>query len=170
MSKPPWTAPAAITAIVLALAMSGCASGPAARAAERADVFQRLTTRQQANLRDGVIEGDYTADMVYIALGRPSTRVPAYDGEGELWTYRNFYPSRHWVGASLYRRTDVPERAAGGSLQAALGPVGDVRDPNRGGGYGDGISSAGSPAGDAAAATLRVWLRNGRVVRFELQP
>ena len=161
---------AGLTATLLGVALGGCASSPASRASEKAEIFGRLTARQQENVRDGLIEGGYTADMVYIALGRPSETTPAYDGRGELWTYRNFYPSRRWAGQSLYRRAGTSEAVVTGSIRGAMGAVGDVRDPNAGGGYGEGVSRAGTPDSDVTSATLRVWFQNGRVVRFELQP
>lgn len=170
MKIPRWNLLWLIAMSVAGLALAGCASGPESRAAEKAGVFRGLSARQQENLRDGLIEGGYTTDMVYIALGRPSTVVPAYDGQGELWTYQNFYPSRRWTGQALYRRAGATEPALSGSIRGAMGTVGDVRDPNAGGGYGEGVSRAGTPDSDVTAATLRVWFRGGRVVRFELQP
>jgi hypothetical protein len=82
-------------ALTLAL-QTGCeSSGPSARIQEKSAVFATLTSEQQTTIREGTIELGYTADMVYMALGKPSKVKAQDDAEGrvEMWTYNNFYPT-----------------------------------------------------------------------------
>ncbi|MDB6128016.1 MAG: hypothetical protein JWM35_1912 [Verrucomicrobia bacterium] len=73
---------------------AGCASGINGRIQEKSEVFSRLPPEAQKNLRDGTIEPGYTADMVYMALGKPS-KVKVKDtaqGKVGLWKYEHFFP------------------------------------------------------------------------------
>jgi hypothetical protein len=82
-----------LTAILILL-MTGCeTSNPTARINEKATVFASLTPAQQADVKAGVIEHGYNADMVYMALGKPSKKAvrETPDGPVEMWTYQNFY-------------------------------------------------------------------------------
>jgi hypothetical protein len=73
----------------------GCATdGINARIAEKSAVFEKLNPETQKNLREGTIEPGYTADMVYIALGKPSKEKIRDTSQGKvgIWEYANFYP------------------------------------------------------------------------------
>ena len=82
---------------LLVLAMqTGCeSSGLSARIQEKSAVFAALTPEQQQTIQEGAIELGYTADMVYLALGKPSKVRSRDDPEGrvDMWTYNHFYPS-----------------------------------------------------------------------------
>ena len=74
--------------------LAGCASHINERIQEKSEVFNRVPPEVQKNLREGTIETGYTADMVYMALGKPS-KVKVKDtsnGKIGLWVYERFFP------------------------------------------------------------------------------
>lgn len=155
--------------------LASCASSPESRIAERRAVFEALTAEQQADVRHGVIRKGFTADMVYVALGRPSQVEKISDGiPAEKWIYRDFYPSAYVTSEGLYRKPGERSRPnSRASLESVVGAAGGVTDASSGGGYVE-SSSAGSsngvgPTTDVEAATMTVWLRYGKVFRFELR-
>lgn len=155
-----------IVGALVALLMTGCASSPAARIREKADVFRALSPTDQSTIRRGEIEEGFTADMVYLALGRP-TLVRKSAG-GEKWTYRNFYPSTHVTDESLYQKSgsSASERA---SLAGGVGKSAAFTDSGSHGGY-IGNSGAMTDAPEVPAALMEVWFNDGRVVSFKLTP
>ncbi|MBV5332683.1 hypothetical protein JZU54_03780 [bacterium] len=84
-------------ALVLAVLISGCdaSSGKTARIQEKSAVFAQLTPEQKKSIESGSIEVGYTADMVYMALGKPSKvkSKESPEGKTEMWTYNNFAPA-----------------------------------------------------------------------------
>lgn len=81
------------------MALGACATvGPkesvAGRIAEKADVFNAADEATRENLRKGVVQAGYSPDLVYIALGTPTTeftsRMKGESGEPRkmIWTYR----------------------------------------------------------------------------------
>lgn len=79
------------------LLFAGCESNNtiANRISEKSSTFTSLTPEQKSNLEDGMILPGYTADMAYIALGKPSSIATKQRGDitVEMWTYSKFYPS-----------------------------------------------------------------------------
>jgi hypothetical protein len=68
--------------------MVGCAS-PAYRIKKNPEIFAAFPPEVQANVREGRVEVGYTANMVLIAMGRPSriyTRQ-SEGGESRIWSY-----------------------------------------------------------------------------------
>ncbi len=63
---------------VAVLLMAGCESTLDSRIQEKCAVYQLLTSKQQKQIKAGQIKVGYTSDMVYLALGKPSSvRTPA---------------------------------------------------------------------------------------------
>ncbi len=160
-------------AVVLALA-AGCTSvsTSAQRREEKAAKLVSLPAEQRQKMEAGVVEVGYTADMVYVALGRPdSVRVTA-DGRTGIWTYERYLPSeavsdRPFYAVRLgtsYRGRPVFRTGASAASAHDGGAVGRYSYNN---GY-----NQGGPAGtswaspDVVPVTLHVKFRQGRVFGF----
>jgi hypothetical protein len=85
----------ALAALVV-LSVGGCrtadVSGIANRIQEKSDSYSKLTPDQQKAIHDGWIERGYTADMVYMVMGKP-TNVAVKDssrGKVGMWSYDEF--------------------------------------------------------------------------------
>ena len=76
----------------VALLLGAC-STVQTRIQEKSAVYNSLDPATQAKLAHGDIEIGYTADMVYIALGRPDMTREKISTEGrtEQWIYRSYY-------------------------------------------------------------------------------
>lgn len=95
----------ALPACLALLALSGCeSSGVTARIQEKSAAYAALTPAQQQLVKAGEIEIGFTADMVYMALGKPSkTEVKETSGGPvTMWTYDKYYPTQA-VQVSLSR-------------------------------------------------------------------
>lgn len=157
--------------LLLLTLQAGCEStGVSARIQEKSAVFTTLTPEQQATIREGAIELGYTADMVYMALGKPSKVKAQDDPEGrvEMWTYRNFYPSvavtqlamnnpgRKYRAAAL--STNYPNTGPGGTSAGSLSSTKPT-------GPEPGIDTL----ADVPSDTLHVLLLNGQVFELKLE-
>lgn len=86
----------AFTSMLVALTgilPAGCGSfGVAARINERPAVFSALNATEQAMIREGEIDVGFTTDMVYLALGKPSTiqTLESANGPLTLWVYQRY--------------------------------------------------------------------------------
>lgn len=149
---------------------TGCEnSGTSARIQEKSAVFAALTPEQQQTIQEGAIELGYTADMVYMALGKPSKVKTQDDPEGrvEMWTYQNFYPSVAVTQLAMndpsrkYRAppltTNYPHEGPGRTTAASLSSTKPT-------GPEPGIDSL----ADVQSDTLYVLLLNGRVFQLKL--
>lgn len=164
-------------AVPVALALvTGCGSTTSSRIEEKAAVYRMLTSDQQQRIVAGEIGNGFTPDMVYMALGKPSVVETVSDTGGavEKWTYRNFYPSERVAQESLYRRPSPTSDSGTSGSVAALAGAGNVTDASSQGGYvessGRATGSGGSGQADVSAATMEVWFRRGRVMKFQLTP
>ncbi len=96
------------------VALVGCdaTSGTASRIQEKSAVFAQLTPEQKQRVEAGSIERGYTADMVYMALGKPSKvrEKDSPDGTVVMWTYNNFYSNN----PDFAPDADRPERFSSG--------------------------------------------------------
>jgi hypothetical protein len=72
--------------------LNGCASSQAARIQEKSAVFQTLTPKQQHEIRAQKVKVGFTPDMVYMAIGKPTSVKVTHDqnGSGEEWNYSHF--------------------------------------------------------------------------------
>lgn len=157
-------------ALALAL-LTGCeTSSTSARIQEKSAVFAALTPEQQNTIREGAIELGYTADMVYMALGKPSKVKAQDDPEGrvEMWTYRNFYPSVAVIQLAMndpgrkYRAAPLtsnhPNEGPGGTTAPSISSTKPT-------GPEPGIDTLAEVPSD----TLHVLLLNGRAFQLKLE-
>lgn len=84
--------------LCLVLAATGLISGCATRTLEsriheKSNVFARITPRQQAMIKQGMIGHGFSRDMVYMALDRPDRVVPGPGPQQETWIYLVLYPA-----------------------------------------------------------------------------
>jgi hypothetical protein len=96
----------------IALLLSGCeTTGVHSRIQEKSTVFGNLTDAQKKSIEAGAIEVGYTPDMVYMALGKPSSRetTNAAQGAGEMWTYKNYYPATAATQLTLNNPNQRPQ-------------------------------------------------------------
>ena len=168
-------------ALGLALLATGCeTTGTSARIQEKSAEFATLKVWEKNFIQQGVVSSGFTPDMVYMAVGNPSKaeRVNiAGVGQGELWTYSNFYPApdaNHMDnGYNSMEATYLP-------TQFGLAPVNNaVSNPgalpttgytNRG----QSISATGRPQGsmeigDLQAFSLRVLFKDGKVIWLSMK-
>jgi len=163
----------------LALFFTGCESdGIAARTQEKSAVYATLKPWQKKNIDGGVIALTFTPDMVYMAIGNPTSKAPI-DGGGEIWTYKNYYPS---VGATQAQRTFNTDRGLGdsnfhnGIQSESNGAGGRQTVGSSRGGAGPSISTTGGPQGgsmeppDLQSFTLWVTFVDGKVSKLKLDP
>jgi len=88
--------PLILRSTILLLLLTGCeTSNTSTRIREKSALFATLPPVQQRQIKAGVVEIGFTADMTYLALGNPSTKNSKTTPEGpvEMWTYHNYYPS-----------------------------------------------------------------------------
>lgn len=109
-----------VASALLALSgiVAGCTSDAIAnRIQEKSTVFAALPPEQQKDIRQGTIQPGFTADMVYMALGKPS-QVKVKDtaqGKVGLWIYNNFYPEGYQAADSV--AADGSEAASAGTTK-----------------------------------------------------
>ena len=148
--------------LILALASSGCdpASGIATRISERSAVFTQLTPDQKAKIEQGVVEIGFTADMVYMAMGRPQkvTEKTVPLGQVAMWTYRNFLPN---TSLSLLSDNHPSRHGYTSGQTSANAP--------RSGGAGSGPEPSIDGMPDLPLETLHVFLLNGRVCELKIE-
>lgn len=159
-------------ALVLALLVTGCeTTGSSARIQEKSAVYATLKPWQKNYVDKGIIAMNFTPDMVYMSIGNPSTKQTTDDGE--LWTYKNYYPTveadkvkRTYSTDSSFQPTRLQPDAATGRPQ----PVGMGQ-----GGSGPSIGTTGGPQGsmelgDLQSYTLYVNFKDGVVNKMKLNP
>ena len=104
-------------------------------------LFDSYPPNVQQNIRNGVIEADYTPEMVVMALGKPDRKaeMQTQDGVAEVWTYRKSVPG---FGVGM---------GSGGYVGSGVG-------------IGTGVT-VGEPARSEDRAVVEFW--GGRVSRFQ---
>jgi hypothetical protein len=150
-------------ATVAAIFLAGCASSTReARIKERSAEFAALRPEQQEAVRYGEIGNGFTADMVYIALGKPSLVEAGDEGalHAEVWTYRNYVPGSDRPRLKRKGGAMAPMSKGLGvfsSLPSDASAHGDMVNPPRSSGGG------GDSAAESGAVTLRILFQNGIV-------
>jgi hypothetical protein len=102
----------------IAVLVTGCETvGTRGRIQEKSAVFSTLTEAQKKSIEAGAIEVGYTPDMVYMALGKPSSRETrnAPQGPVEMWTYRNYYPATAATQLTLNNPNQRPQTSQASS-------------------------------------------------------
>ena len=88
-------------ALGFALLVTGCdTDNSSGSIKEKSAVYATLKPWQKKDIDGGIVALSFTPDMVYMAIGNPSTKTPT--GTGEVWVYKNYYPS---VGADRVKTT-----------------------------------------------------------------
>jgi len=116
MKNPPLSFGTALGIAVVLL--SGCASSQDARIQEKSAVFQTLTPKQQHQIRAQKVKVGFTPDMVYMAIGKPTSVKVMHDqhGSGEEWTYSRFVVHPDTLG---FENAEVSSDSASGMNQGS---------------------------------------------------
>jgi hypothetical protein len=150
--------------------LAGCQSSSttSARVQEKAAVISTLPPEQQQKIAGGVVEVGYTADMVYVALGRPDSVAVTADGKVGIWNYENYLPSAVVSPQPFYgirpHPKGPPAFRSGGSAPGAQGGavMGDIaRGPREGGPLGTGWAMP-----NITPVTLHILFAKGRVCQL----
>jgi len=162
-------------AILLGLFVTGCeTNSTAARIREKPAVYAALEPWAKRYIDQGVVLTGFSPDMVYLSIGRPTSVEPVTlpNGKGELWTYRDYYPS---AGASQMRFSDNTEQGALSYAGKNQSPKSNT-DSSASRNGGPSIGTTGGPQGgsmepaDMKSFTLTILFRDGNVVRLGRQP
>lgn len=79
---------------MVALATAACSHTTLeSRIQEKKTTFARITPREQAMIKQGIIGHGFTPDMVYMALDRPDRVIPGPGPHQETWLYIIYYPT-----------------------------------------------------------------------------
>jgi outer membrane protein assembly factor BamE (lipoprotein component of BamABCDE complex) len=91
----------AVAVLAMAIGLAGCAT-PDARIKRSPEVFARLTTEQQALVKEGRVAIGFDEDAVMLSLGLPDRKWSRTDATGtrEVWSYTTWEDDR---GQPLYR-------------------------------------------------------------------
>lgn len=158
-------------ALGTALLITGCESDDlAARIQEKSAVYATLKPWQKRQIDQGIIATGFTPNMVYMAIGNPSMKQPLTN-DGELWTYRNYYPS---VAANRvrYRMTTEAPYAYSGNLRPGM--PGSNAPAGRRAGQLISIAQTGGPQGgsmepaEMTSYTLWLMFEKGEVTKMKL--
>lgn len=168
-------------ATLLAVFLTGCEfdDGIARREGERPAAYASLHVWQKRFIEKGVVAKGFTADMVYMAMGNPSSLKR--DGAAELWTYKYYYPHGdlsherfHYYEEQGMKSNNI----VGGTLMAGGGGAG-AGTPHPAGSEFHGVTSMafrpGPPMGgsmepsDLQAYTVQVLFDGGKVTRIGVE-
>jgi len=91
----------AITAVTLVF--SGCATTET-RISQHPEIYQRLSTRDQALVSQGQIRKGMTMDAVWLAWGTPDEKIPDNIGDrpSETWLYLRYQTPPSYGGPYYY--------------------------------------------------------------------
>src|SRR5262249_2515636 len=75
-----------------------------ARISRHPEMYQRLSSRDQALVSQGQIRQGMTMDAVWLAWGTPDQKIPANmaDGRGETWVYLRYETPPSYGGPYYY--------------------------------------------------------------------
>ena len=167
---------------MLGLLMAGCGTtGVSARIQEKSAVYASLKTWEKRCVDHGVIALGFSPDMVYLAIGHPSRVDPgelSSAGPGELWVYRNYFPTPDAVSAHYSAFTSEaafqPATHSGTEGLGVNGAPAISKSAAMAGGRA--ITDMRAPQGgslepsDLQAFTLLVLFHDGRVTRIGIKP
>ena len=162
-------------ALGLALLVTGCETdGISARTKEKSEVYATLKPWQKKNIDAGIIAVGFTPDMVYMAIGNPTVKAPVEGGE--MWTFKNYYPSMPVAQAQHALNTNhgLVDSNFRNGVQTDIGGNSMSRPGSQR--VGPSISSTGGPQGgsmeppDLQSFTLWVTFQSGKVAAMKLDP
>ena len=87
--------PAWFVILFSAALLAGCSSYES-RLNERASSLSKLTPKQREAMEAGRVEVGYTADMVYVVLGKPERVEAGEAADQETWVYSNEQSGSAW--------------------------------------------------------------------------
>lgn len=92
--------------LALALVLGGCASTPERRIQKNPELFEGLPAEVQEQVREGRVGIGFTPEMVYLALGEPTSRVTRRTAseEREIWYYEGRYVTTDTIRLHDYGR------------------------------------------------------------------
>jgi len=161
-------------AIGLALLVTGCETdGSSARIQEKSAVYATLKPWEKNYIEKGVIALGFTPDMVYMSIGNASKVEPVDSpvGKGEMWTYKNYFPTVNANALKYNYNTESHYQPSGTQSNGAGGqqPLGTSRAG------GPSLGTTGGPQGtmdlaDLPSYTLWVTFQDGKVIRMKLDP
>ena len=170
-----------VAATLSALLLTACESdnGIARRERERPAAYASLHVWQKRFIEKGVIAKGFSPDMVYMAMGNPS--VVRQGNNGELWTYKYYYPP----GDLSHERFHYYEEVAMHANNMVLGSLmeggggGPAGTPHPAGSLKGGVTPLafrpGPPQGgsmepaDLQSYTLQVFFQGGKVTQIGVQ-
>jgi len=163
-------------ALGFALLFSGCdTDNSSARVQEKASLYATLKPWEKKYIDKGVVSAGFTPDMVYMAIGNPSKKqtVDGPEGQVEVWTYTNFYPSAE-AGKMRYSLSSetgaLAYTGAGGATKSMMTSSAATRNG------GPSISTTGGPQGgsmdiaDMQSYTFYVIFKDGKVSKMAMDP
>lgn len=166
--------PSLFALIAAALLLTGCeSSGVSARIQEKSTVYAALNPEQQRMIKDGEIEVGFTADMVYLSLGKASKSEvkDTPDGPITILTFEKYYPTNTTIrminsdnGGMTYAPPMLGGNAPGSNPGAGPRVMPGVSANT--GSVGQPLQSL-EPA-DLPVHTLYVFLYKGRVYEIQL--
>lgn len=158
-------------ALGLAVLLAGCETdgGISSRAQEKSAAYASLKPWQKNYIDKGIIAKEFTTDMVYIAIGKPTSveTRESPDGSVEVWTYKNYYPSTDAASmkyGSVSGESHFQRMATGAPM-----PVNASRTPIS-------IATTGGPQGgtmepaDLQSYTFKVTFKDGKVSQMKIDP
>lgn len=97
------------------LALLAACSSFESRAREKPDAFAAADAATRARLEAREVRLGDSADLVYIALGRPDEKTTRLDaaGKAEVWIYRAYWQEYQGTQMVGYRREVVHDTATG---------------------------------------------------------
>jgi hypothetical protein len=158
----------------LALLVTGCETdAPSARIQEKSALYATLKPWQKRNIDRGVVALGFTPDMAFLAIGNPSTKQATPDG-GELWTYKNYYPSAAAGNVKYTLNTARNGGNTAGSVRTESNSHGGQQAAGAAaGGAAPSASATGAPQGasmepaDVASYTLWITFQNGVITNIK---
>lgn len=154
------------------LSLVGCVTGGiASRIEEKSAVFNQLDAATQKQIQLGNIDRGYTADMVYMALGKPNKVEQRSSSSGPIgvWIYKNIPLDSKgtWRGLSLDGTNDFnPTFAPGSSSNVPNQMQGSMS--NSGSRRTDVDWNKGVEVPDLPMGTLYVFFFEGRVYKLNI--
>ncbi len=100
--------------LLLPLLFAAC-STVKSRIDEKPAAFAAADPATQENVRKGAVEVGYSADLVYIALGKPDDQINTItkQGEDETWIYHSYHEDYAGTVRTGYRRYIVIDPRTG---------------------------------------------------------
>lgn len=160
----------AVAALALVVVLTGCESDNASsRIQEKSAVYATLEPWQKRKIDKGIVAVGLTPDMVYMAIGNPSSREPV--GTGELWIYKRYYPSPSAEKVLRTLNTEPnPSTPTAGGLGSSVRNANATGDRNGGNLAQSGMQGGSMEPADVSSYTLRVTFEGGVVKHLKLEP